>query len=238
MGASLALATILLGGAASPLEAQARKRVLLLGDSITAGAVSGPPGIPFADVLAQRLGDGYEVVNIGCGGSTSLDWTITHGSTLCGVFVLPNLFEGRAVPSLPAEYVTMMLGTNDATGFFEPMPIAPRIYGRAMAEIANNLVAYGAGTVIVMTPPPRCVSARRDERMRLLAYRAIVLGACGVYPRTECGPDVHTLLDPETSFENCDVHPNAEGHAAIGNALADTILALEQATPGRATVAR
>lgn len=43
----------------------------------------------------------------------------------------------------------------------------------------------------------------------------------------------HRALRAGASFENCDVHPNAEGHAAIGAALAETILALEQATPRR-----
>jgi len=209
-----------------PCEAQARTRVVLLGDSITARQMSGPPGPPYSEVLAELLGDGYEVVNIGCPGSTSLDWTISHGSTLCNGFVTPNLFEGRAVPNLPADVVTIMLGTNDATGFFEPRPIPPRVYGQSLAEIVNNLLADGAGTVVVMTPPPRCSSTDRGTRSRLLAYRKIILDHCGDYPGAACGPDVFTLLDPVTSFDNCDVHPNAEGHAALAAALAEVVLAV------------
>lgn len=216
--------------AADPAAVPAPRKVVLLGDSITAGPMSGPAGASFAEVLADLLADGYDVVNIGCGGSTSLDWTISQGSILCGNFVYPNLFEGRAVPNLPAPFVVVMLGTNDATGFLEPRPVPPRSYGRAMAEIVNNLTAHGAGQVVVMTPPPRCPTASREERIRMLAYRAIVLGACGLYPGTACGPDVFTLLNPETSFESCDVHPNADGHAAIGAALAEVILELSEAS--------
>ncbi len=52
------------------LPARTLARVLLIGDSITEGAVSGTPGVPYADVVATDLGPGFDVLNLGCGGAS------------------------------------------------------------------------------------------------------------------------------------------------------------------------
>ena len=50
-------------------------RILLLGDSITSGWVSGSEeGIPFADIIEHLFAADSEVFKRGCGGSTSIDW--------------------------------------------------------------------------------------------------------------------------------------------------------------------
>jgi len=43
---------------------------------------------------------------------------------------------------------------------------------------------------------------------------------------SRCVPDVFTLLELATPFDDCDVPPNAEGHAAIAAALAEVVWAL------------
>src|SRR5262245_2974066 len=106
-----ALALVLPSGLATPAEA-APLRVVLLGDSITEGYVSAPVGPAFATLLADSLGTGFEVVNLGCAGASSLDWSPGAASSPCGALPpeLPNVYAARAAPSLPADLVVVLLG--------------------------------------------------------------------------------------------------------------------------------
>jgi len=210
--------------ATAPEAAEGSQHVLLIGDSITWGMVSGEPGPPYAEVLAELLGPGYEVIDAGCGGATSLDWTLSQPDVICGgVGVLEGgLYEERARPYLPVDIATVLLGTNDAVGFFEPVPIEVPVYAAAMNEIVWNLLADRARWVILMTAPdhdwadPAAVA-------RLAGYRDEIRALCASHPRVVCGPDLYELLDLELDFAPGDVHPNATGHARIASELARTI---------------
>jgi lysophospholipase L1-like esterase len=207
--------------------------VLLIGDSITAGQVSQPLGPPFWQLLADDLGSGYEVTNVACGGTTARDWSVTWGNGLCGGqgYIGSRLLLDRAVPELPARVVTVMLGTNDSVGFFEPdnTPTQPDDYAAALEEIVATLLAEGALRVMLMTPPPMFHNA--DALDRLAAYREEVLALCGDEPRLVCGPDVFTLLQA-ADFQAGNVHPNRYGHEKISNALYEAITTLPLPEPG------
>jgi len=198
-------------------------RVILVGDSITRGSVRGG-GASFAEGLADLLGSGYELVNAGCAGSSALDWTLSRPSRHCGGEgrVEANLFASKLESELPAPLVTLMLGTNDALAFHEPVPTPPDLYEQAMREIIHEALERGAGEIILMTPPP---NPRSDEvlRERLAAYRDRTLAICGQSDRVRCGPDVFELLDAELHFEGPNAHPNATGHRAIAEALARSV---------------
>jgi lysophospholipase L1-like esterase len=196
--------------------------VVLIGDSITAGQMSMPVGPSYASLLAASLGSGFQVSNIGCGGTSSLDWTLSQPGAICGpMLVGPNLYEGLARPLMPASFVSVLLGTNDALGFFEPAPVPPERYRDAIAELTSNLLADGAGHVLLMTPPPNFVHPLMDT---LGAYRGHILELCGTPDDAVlCGPDVFSLLGP-LDF-GLDIHPNAFGHQKIADALEDAILA-------------
>lgn len=215
---------------AAPSEASAQTRVVLVGDSITFGAVSGG-GTPYADVLSLVLGGGWTVINEGCGGSTSNDWDPgTPAWPFCAAIAT------EVLPHLPADFVTILLGTNDATGYYEPepngTPVPVPTYAAHLQAIVAELQAHGAGKVVLMTPPPRCATAPQDIRDRLAGYRAEVLLACITTPGLVCGPDVHALLDPVADFDACNVHPNATGHAKIGLELASTLQNLPACSDG------
>ncbi len=207
-------------------------RVLLIGDSITAGVVSGAGGEAYASVLPALLGDDYEVVNAGCGGASSWDWTLSRPSALCGGYgVLPgSMYEVMAAPNLPAEIVSIMLGTNDASGFYEPQPVPVAEYRSALEEIVGLVLAEGAEKVILM-PPPDHIWGDPTRRTRLIGYRAEILDLCVVTAGVVCGPDVFMLLDLARDFENWNLHPNARGHRAIAEALAGTIMAIPEPAP-------
>jgi lysophospholipase L1-like esterase len=215
--------------AVAALPGAAAARVLLIGDSITEGSVSGTPGFPYAAVVDLQLGPDFEVTNLGCGGATSFDWRPDTGVTICGGLWI-NLWAERVLPNVPAEIATVMLGTNDATGFFEPAPLTGDAYAANIEAIVDGLHAAGVDQVMLMTPPARCTSAPQAVRDRLADYRLRIFTMCLTKPGVVCGPDVYKLLDPVADFASCNVHPNAQGHAKLGNALADAVEDLHYCT--------
>lgn len=208
----------------TPVKIWGRTSILMIGDSITEGVQSNPSAEPYTAVAAKILGKGFTVTQVGCGGATTWDWSSLGGVTHCGgQFWDRNVYEARARPNLPADVVTVMLGTNDATGFFEPAPISPNEYRDNLANLVTNLLNDGAGQVMLMTPPPMCESTNPDVVMRLEAYRTIVEAMCSTRKGVVCGPDVYTLLT-EDDFQGCDPHPNGLGHLTLGIAVAMMIL--------------
>lgn len=207
-----------------PVKEWHQTSVLMIGDSITEGVQSRPAAEPYTIVAAKVLGQRFTVTQIGCGGATTWDWSLLGGVTFCGGrFWDPNVYEVLARPNLPADVVTVMLGTNDATGFYEPAPISPDAYRSNLANLVNHLFKDGAGKVMLMPPPHMCESASADVVRRLEAYRTIVGTMCNTRAGVVCGPDVYTLLD-EDDFQGCDVHPNGLGHRTLGTAIAEMIL--------------
>jgi len=209
---------------AVPVKEWHQISILMIGDSITEGVQSSPSAEPYTAVAAKVLGKRFTVTQIGCGGATTWDWSLFGGVTFCGGrFWELNVYEARARPNLPVDVVTVMLGTNDATGFYEPAPITPDEYRDNLANLVTNLLNDGAGKVMLMPPPPMCESATADVVMPLKAYRTIVREMCTTRDGLVCGPDVYTLLKEE-HFQGWDVHPNGLGHLTLGIAIAKMIL--------------
>ena len=209
-----------------PSAASAAVTVLAIGDSITHGEMSGAVAAgdrPYLRVADDLLADGeFRIVELGCSGSSSLDWIPGAPGGLCpGLPLAGPLYDSRVRPNLPAEIATLMLGTNDAQGFLESRPVRPKEYQTALGEVVDQLFADGVGQVVLMTPPPQ-PCANFAVRLRLRAYRNAVSQLCTTRPSVVCGPNVHDLLGP-SDFDGCDVHPNAAGHRKIGQALAATL---------------
>jgi lysophospholipase L1-like esterase len=198
-----------------------RTRVVLVGDSVTAGSSSLPHGPGFAALLVDLLGPGYEIVNVACSGSSSLDWQPrTHKAQCKEAGGVVNLYERRARPALPADVATILLGTNDLIGGFELAPVEPDAYRDALRTLADALHADGAREVVLMAPP-----FQYGTDARLAGYRARIQSLCRERPFLHCGPDLSVVLDHQ-DFEPLDAHPNASGHAKIAAALAETLQAL------------
>ena len=217
---SMALLCLLLTPAAyaQPGDGPDRVSVVLLGDSITEGIMSGPPGIPYADLLAIGLANTHDFANIGCGGTSTPMWTLSQGTTACRGWNPATLFETFAIPNLPADFLTIMLGTNDSVGFFLPAVVTPGEYKDHMQEIIDDSLFYGARTIVLMSPPPKCEELNGASIPLLEDYRIAAYEICSQHPDVLCGPDVYTILD-ETDFEGCNLHPNQSGHAKIAQAL-------------------
>lgn len=215
--------------------------VLLIGDSITEGFVSGPEGLNrscieercWAARLAARLGERYRVIERGVGGATTLDWAgPAVGIPYADVEgSLAHLFEGLAAGDLAAEFAVILLGTNDATGFMEDAPIPPDEYGGKLALLTRKLLDRETDHVVLVSPPAQH-GAPVEVQQRLAAYGRAIERLCqplsrssdpsGERPAVICGPNLLDLLGPE-HFEGTDIHPNASGHRRIAEAVAETI---------------
>lgn len=204
-------------------------RTLLLGDSITFGIVSGAPGPPYAEILAANLAGTHDVVNASRSGSSAFYWAPgTPCPGVCGD--ADTLFDELATPELPADVVTVLLGTNDALGFFLEERTQVDAYEDLMREIVDGIFAVGASDVILMTPPRANVSA--EAGVLLAGYRERIGTICQDTLGVVCGPDLYELLDPGLDFEAGDIHPNAGGHAKIAAALTGSILSLPEPATG------
>ena len=98
--------------------------VLLVGDSLTAPATD-PGGPIYSEMLP------HEVTNIAIPG-TSLAWWSMQA-------------EERIEPELPADVVTILLGSNDAAGLLLPQPTPVDTYGILLRWTAERAIDGGAG---------------------------------------------------------------------------------------------
>jgi lysophospholipase L1-like esterase len=195
-----------------------RTRVVLIGDSITAGASSEPHGPGYAELLKDLLGPSFEVVNVACAGSSTLDWQPGARPAQCkeaGADV--SMYAERALPALPADVATILLGTNDLVGAYELAPVEPDTYAGALRTLAAALHTDGAREVVLMSPP-----ATLQTLARLMGYRSRIQALCQEEPYLRCGPDLASLLRG-SDFAAEDIHPNAQGHAKIAAALAEML---------------
>ena len=137
--------------------------------------------------------------------SSSLDWqpgAQRHGADAGGVI---HMYETRARPALPADVVTILLGTNDLMGAFELGPVEPDDFRNALRTLAEALHADGAREVVLMSPPFMYGAVGR-----LTGYRSRIQELCREMSFVRCGPDLAVILNGK-DFELMEVHPNASG---------------------------
>ena len=194
-------------------------RTLLIGNSITAGVISGGGERSYVDVLTDELGPEFEILEAGCSGSSILDWLRPPADPLpCPI---AGAYEIRAIQHLPVEVAVIELGGNDAVGFFEIGPTPIDIFRESVDALIARLFNDQVKKVVLFTPPPN--PGRNDSvNLRLQEYGNAIKTFCNS-TTIICGPDLFTLLDPETDFEGKNVHPNEGGHYKMGMALAEVL---------------
>lgn len=71
-----------------------------------------------------------------------------------------------------------------------------------------------------MTPPARFAECDVDTDImsRLASYAETVTHLCTTDEALTCGPDLYNLLKIE-HFDDCNVHPNSEGHKVIADEI-------------------
>jgi len=203
-------------------SASAQPKMIFIGDSITAGlGASSPDENGFVAQLADRFPE-IAVVNAGCSGSTVRDWTNDEPDVSCALSDAWNLL---VEPELPARLFHIMLGTNDATGFFELFPddtmgrwVSPDEFELRL----RSLVDRATDLVLISTPPKNFFELTGPADDRLLAYRERIFTVVESNAHAELGADVYDLLDPTTDLDG--VHPNDRGHSIIADELERQIL--------------
>jgi lysophospholipase L1-like esterase len=139
-----------------------RKRILCFGDSLTWGWVPVADGMPterypadvrWTGVLADRLGDEYEVVEEGLSARTTNVDDPTD-PRLNGAAYLP----GCLASSLPLNLVILMLGTNDTKAYFRRTPLDIGLgMGVLLTQVLTSAGGVGTGypapKVLVVSPP-------------------------------------------------------------------------------------
>jgi hypothetical protein len=172
-------------------------QVAILGDSIT--AMEG-----YVELIQDEIST-RDVWRSGRPGYTTRHWIPGWG-----------FYEGHDFETVRPRIVVLLLGSNDASVHFR---ISVEEYMANLATIVDALNEDGAGKVILMTAPKAFSRWHRPfVAERLLQYANAVTWYCQPPDdNIECGPDLYGMLE-EADFED-GLHPNAEGHELIANAL-------------------
>jgi lysophospholipase L1-like esterase len=139
------------------------KRILCFGDSLTWGWIPVAEGMPterhaprkrWTGVLADRLGDGWTVVEEGLSARTTTADDPTD----------PRLNASTHLPAclashLPLDLVILMLGTNDTKVYFDRTPLDVAL---GMSVLVTQVLTSGGGVgtvypapkVLLVAPPP------------------------------------------------------------------------------------
>ena len=159
---ALAAALAALGSAASSQDAEPT-RILVFGDSLTWGWVPTEPITPttrhpvedrWTTVMAEALGEGYEVVVEGLSGrTTNID--DPSDPKLNGADYLPAALASHE----PLDLVIVMLGTNDTKAYLDRTALE---IGLGAGELVNMVhespgwdwTEYDTPEVLLVAPPP------------------------------------------------------------------------------------
>ncbi len=198
------------------------RTVLCFGDSNTYGTVPGsdddrfPPDVRWPGVLARELGPGWRVVEEGLPGRTTVyeDPLSPHRR---GAAYLPPCLASHA----PLDAVVIFLGTNDlksrfAAGAYE--------IARGIGLLVETTLASGAGPgggaprVLVLGLPR--LGPIAHEGFEGAGAKAERLPALLEQVAGEIGAELLQLGDLVSYSELDGIHLDAEGHAAVGTAVA------------------
>ncbi len=218
----------------------------MIGDSTTEGTCSSDPCTGWVELTRMALPD-TEVVNAGCGATTTASWIQHPPEPAVGIQCLGSFFIDAAgnlaadalgrlwAPFAPYRATFVLLGNNDArfTGFLtDPTPIDPLEYRENLEVLIEDLLERSM-IVVLMIPTSRPSTTFPATASRLAAYAEEIEDLCRRRPRVRCGPDLRDEIDPVLHYESADgVHPNQAGHMAIADAVTRWIDANLEA-PGR-----
>ncbi len=237
------LAQALFAVAAMPVAAKTRPRrrkvrFLAVGNSITAGGGASDGATRGFVALLQRRFPEFEIINVGCAGSTIRDWTRDFVGLPAFFCVFGNAWASLAAPELPVQVFHLMLGTNDSTGFFEAFPGAGIPHGNFVPPDEHDrrlrdLIGRMNGLILLSVPPipTSLIGGPAGDRME--AYRDIVHRIVEEFPNVVLGGDFQALLGPS---DMVGVHPNDVGHERMADEIERNFLALLSLPGSRRTL--
>ena len=190
-----------------------QRSILLIGDSITAGAVAdGPVWNSWAALLRQEgIRLGYTVNNKGVPGSDSFEWSSDYqwATPLHGYPTIREVDDGSRI-------VVVALGLNDALAYStlpKGMSHRPLEYGAAMDSILDDLERRRR-RILLVAPSQVSWMPSKLVNAYLTAYRNYCEAAA-------VGKRIR-FVAPELDggdYVTGNVHPNASGHRKIYEAV-------------------
>lgn len=197
------------------------RAVLCFGDSNTYGSIPGVAGgryeweIRWPGVLARKLGDGWRVIEEGLPGRTTV-FDDPLSPYRRGADYLPPCLDSHS----PLDAVVIFLGTNDLKARLSAGP----------ADIAGGLGVL-AQTALATTPRVLLLGLPRLGAELSGEFAGAGEKATGLPPRiaevaAAVGADFLDLSADVTYSAIDGFHLDPEGHAAIGDAVAQRLLGM------------
>ncbi len=212
------------------------KRILCFGDSNTWGAVPGgtrwdrlPYEQRWTGRLQALLGDGYELIEEGCCGRTTvLDDPAADGRN--GLRVIVSLLESHR----PLDLVIVFLGTNDLKHRYQ-MTACDVAAGltRLLKCIQGYPCGYGAvDTPQILVVSPTWITENAVPYWDGMYGLEAVDISHGLAPRMQAAAEAPgcAFLDAQSVTASCPIdglHLDAAGHTALADALNKTIRGMQ-----------
>lgn len=202
------LAGLLLLPGCTKTEPAAPVRVACIGDSVTYGYGLNVE-YSYPSQLAALLGDGYLVENFGVNGAAAADYTATAAWQSCQTFA--------------PDIAVILLGSNDTVLWTDEQSFVES-YRRLLSQ-------FPADTRLLLCTPPYAYPVDGIYQFGVQPEALQQVCQCIKQLSSELGlelVDLQMLTDDRRSWFSADgVHPNADGAAAIADAVA-AILAAEK----------
>ena len=214
-------------------NSDSRGTVVVIGDSVSEGWMAyGPPGQRWTDVLATRLAalparQRLSVTNAAISGNTVSDQQNPYelDGACCGPPAVKRLWrDALSIPGIRA--IILLEGTNDIAGgaFAPPSPPAQVI--AAMRNIVQRAHARGVpvigGTLIPMGKKPGTVQETSRQAVNQWIRTSETFDAVIDFDRMVRDPQAPWQIYPAWQappFNGNYFHPNAMGHAIIGQRI-------------------
>ena len=210
------------------------KSIMCYGDSLTWGWIPTGEGAPtyrypfaqrWTGAMAERLGDGYHIIEEGLSARTT-SVNDPNDPRLNGADYLPSALASH----LPLDLVIVMLGTNDTKSYFRrtPYEIAngmAKLVGQILSSAGGVGTLYPAPMALVIAPPPltpmsdpwfQGMFAGGHEKSKELATQYKAMADFMKIDFLNAGEFITT--------DGCDgIHFTAQNNADLGQAVAEKV---------------
>lgn len=213
------------------------KTILCYGDSNTWGWIPISPSSPgrysqderWSGVLRKKLGEGYQVIEEGLNGRTTV-WYDPVDEIMSGKdYLMPCLTS-----HMPIDLVILMLGTNDLKKRFsvsafdiaESVGLLVRMIQKSETGPAGN-----APMILLLVPPPLGKLSEYDEMFEGGQEKSEHLGYHYQRVADLNGCMFFNTADVIASSDIDGVHFESKAHLALGNRLAEVVRAIFKVHP-------
>ena len=202
------------------------KKILCYGDSNTRGYMPGtgerfPRDVRWTGILRGELGDGYEVIEEGLDGRTTVWDDPIEGYKNGKTYLIPCLESHR-----PIDLVVMMLGTNELKMRFSlsAYDIAEGV--RVLVDIVQKSEAgsdEGPPKLLLMAPPPVAKLTEFAEMFEGAEAKSKKFSEHYRRIAEEQGCEFFDTSEVIVSSDIDGIHFEADEHHKLGKAVADLV---------------